>query len=60
LYDDYARYIYTGLNGLYGHPNKIGWKILMIGCQMALVKFLLEFYEGVEIVLLCGKNKSVK
>ena len=43
LFDDNARYIYSGLTALLG-PTKIGWKVLIFGCQFALAKFLLDLH----------------
>lgn len=59
LFDDSARAIFAGLTGLYGSP-KIGWKVLIIGCQFALTKFLHDLYENNEIVIICGEKKSIK
>jgi hypothetical protein len=40
LFDDYARFIYSGLTAFYSHPREGGWKVLILGCQFALAKFL--------------------
>lgn len=59
LFDDSARFIYSGLKAFFGHP-KNGWKILIFGCQLALAKYLIELHQTVEIVLLCGHFKTSK
>lgn len=41
LFDDNAKFIYSGLTGLFGDLNK-GCRILVAGCQFALVKFFID------------------
>lgn len=59
LYDSNAQFIFAGLKNMFGHP-KDGWKILILGCQFALVKFLHDQYEVSEITVICGNLKSAK
>lgn len=59
LFDDSARFIYSGLNAFVGH-FQAQWKILIGGCQFALAKFLHEQHEGIEITIVCGNYKNVK
>ena len=40
MFDDSARFIYTGLNAFAGN-FQANWKVLILGCQLALAKFLL-------------------
>jgi hypothetical protein len=58
LFDDNGRSIYAGLTALYGTP-KIGWKVLIIGCQLALAKFLYNTSENTEVTVLCGNHQSL-
>lgn len=46
LFDDNAKFIYSGLTGFYGDLNR-GCRILVAGCQFALVKFLVDTVENV-------------
>lgn len=46
LFDDNAKFIYSGLTGLYGDLSR-GCRILVAGCQFALVKFLVDTVENI-------------
>lgn len=46
LFDDNAKFIYSGLTCFYGDLNR-GCRILVAGCQFALVKFLVDTVENV-------------
>lgn len=58
LYDDSARYIYSGLTALYGKNKLNSCRVLMFGWQFAFVKWVLAVHEEIEFVVVVGKGRG--